>query len=194
MTHRRLALIALLVCAPVFAQEHGEHEGGEEKGAIEAPDSLKWANFALLAGGLGYLLAKSLPSAFRARTESIQKDIAAAQAAKQDADQRAAQMEARLNSLGAEIEAFKSNSAEEMRQEGERIRQETARQMSRIEAQSAFEIENAGKTARRDLSEHAAKLALQMAEDRIRQRADSAADGALIDSFVSELARQGAKN
>lgn len=197
MTFRRLALVALLVCVPVLAQEGhegaAEHEGGESN-AIEAPLYLKWINFGLLAVGLGYMLGKILPVAFKNRTESIQKDIAASQAAKKSADQRAAEMIARLNSLSAEIEAFKRESAEEMRQEGERIRQDTARQIGRVEAQATFEIENAGKTARRELSAHAAKLALQMAEERIRQGADPAADRAIVSAFVADLARQGAKN
>ena len=60
-----------------------------------------------------------------------------------------------------------------MQQEAERIRQETAQQIARLDAKAAQEIEAAGKTARRDLKEYAAKLALELAEQRIRNGADA---------------------
>ena len=44
---------------------------------------------------------------FKSRTGEIQKDITEAQATKQEADKRAAEMDARLNSLGADIEKFR---------------------------------------------------------------------------------------
>lgn len=195
MTMRRLALLALLACAPVIAQEeHAEPTEHAEEAEEEVPTSLKIANFVLLAGGLGYMLGKYLPGAFRDRTAEIQKDIALAQAAKREADERAAQMEAKLKSLAADIEAFKASAALEMKQEGERIRQETLRQVQRVESQAAREVENAGKTARRELSEHASRLALKMAEDRIRERADADTEAGLVESFIAELDRKGAKN
>ena len=56
----------------------------------------KWANFAILVIGLGYLIGKNLPPVFRSRTEEIQKGIVEAQAMKRDAEKRAAEMDARL--------------------------------------------------------------------------------------------------
>ena len=121
--------------------------------------------------GLGYLMAKTLPPLFKSRTEEIQKGIAEAQAIKQDAEKRAAEVDARTAALGADIERFRAEAKAEMEQEGERIRQETAAQIERLEQQAEQEIEPAGKTARRELKSYAANLALDLAEQRIRDAA-----------------------
>src|SRR5882724_11970034 len=125
----------------VFAQEK---EGA--KAEAEAGDDMlvwKWANFIILVGVAGYFLNKSLPPFFKSRTGEIQKDITEAQATKLAAEKRAAEMDARLNALGAEIERFKAQAKIEMVQERERIRQETARHIEKLQRQAEQEIESA---------------------------------------------------
>ena len=77
----------------------------------------KWANFVLLAAGLGYLIAKTVPPMFRDRTSEIQKGIAEAAQVKADADKRAAAVDARLAALDSEIKAIREHSQTEMQQE-----------------------------------------------------------------------------
>jgi F-type H+-transporting ATPase subunit b len=194
---KRLLLVALLALSTtvVYAQEKeakAEHAEEAKKGELEVPDSLKWANFAMLAIGLGFLLGKLLPKNFAERTAAIQKDITEAQAVKRDAEARAAKVDAQVKSLGADIERFRKESALEMAAEGERIRQETAAHIQRIENQSLMEIESAGKTARRELRAYSSELALKLAEERLRAKLDGPADAALVDGFVADLGRQSA--
>ena len=182
----RVSAIAtlLLICATwLSAQE----EGG---GMPEPAASWKWANFVLLVFGLGYLLAKMLPPLFKSRTDDIQKGIAEARAIKQDADKRAAEVEARTARLGADIERFRVEAKAEMQQEGERIRQETAAQIARLGNQAQQEIEISGKIARRELKSYAAKLSLDLAEQRIRERLDARTEQGLVDSFIQDLERE----
>jgi F-type H+-transporting ATPase subunit b len=150
----------------------------------------KWANFGILAVALGYGMAKGLPPLFRSRTKEIQQGISEAQQMKHDAERRSAEMDARLNALGADIENFRTQSAAEMKQEGDRIGQETAAQIKKIEQQAVVELESVGKTARRQLKEYAAELALGLAEERLRARIDSATESALVDDFVRDLEHQ----
>jgi F-type H+-transporting ATPase subunit b len=164
----------------------------EEHEKEEAREPYKWANFALLALGLGFMLGKMLPKNFAERTAAIQKDIKEAQALKADAEKRAAAVEAKVAQLGSDIDAFRVESAKEMAHEGERIRQETAAHIKRLEEQAALEIESAGKIARRELKQYSAELALQLAEERLRTRMDAAAESGLVDGFVAELGRQDA--
>jgi F-type H+-transporting ATPase subunit b len=188
---KRLLLLTVLACASLSAAESNATE--------EASSMWKWANFAILAVGLGYLMVKNLPPFFRSRTGEIQKGISEAQQMKRDAEKRAAEMDARLKALGADVENFRANASVEMKQESERIRQETATQIKRMEEQSAVEIESATKTARRELKEYAADLALELAEQRIRGRLDGPTESALVDGFVTDLSsqvasKQGSKN
>jgi F0F1-type ATP synthase membrane subunit b/b' len=138
---KRLLLLAILSAASLAA--------ADAETASEPSPVWKWANFAILAAGLGYLMTKHLPPLFTSRTKEIQKGISESQQMKQDAEKRSAEMDARLNSLGADIEKFRTQSAAEMQQEGERIGRETAAQIKKVEEHAAVEIEAVGKTARR---------------------------------------------
>jgi len=205
---KRFMLVALLAAGTtLYAQEaeraaepaSAEHaeaaEHAEEgKGEIVVPDWIKWANFAMLAIGMGYMLGKALPKNFAERTAAIQKDIKEAQALKADAERRASEVEKKVASLGADIEAFRATSAKEMANEGERIRKETAAQIARIEQQASMEIDTAAKVARRELRQYSAELALKLAEDRVRAKLDGSTEAALVDGFVADLGRQGSKN
>lgn len=175
---KRLLFAFALFCAAASAQEK------------EAPGDLtgwKWANFAILVVGLAYLIRKYLPPMLHSRTEEIQKGIVEAQALKRDAEQRAAAMEAKLAALGEEIGKFRAQAHAEMEQEGERIAENARRQMEKLQKQAELEIETAGKLAERALRGFAAKLALDLAEARIRKRLDSSTEGALVEDFVREL-------
>lgn len=163
----------------------------QEGGGLPEPSAgWKWANFVLLMVGLGYLVAKTLPPLFKSRTEEIQKGIAEARAIKQDADKRAAEVDARTATLGADIERFRVEAKAEMQQEGERIRQETAAQIARLENQAQQEIEISGKIARRELKSYAAKLSLDLAEQRVRERLTPKTEQELVDAFIHDLERE----
>jgi F-type H+-transporting ATPase subunit b len=188
---KRILLAAMLLfgAMTIYAQEKAEEPLPKDELLI-----WRWANFGILALGAGYLLAKHLPPFFKARTTDIQKDITEAQLTKQTAEKRATEMDARLNSLGADIEKFRSQSRIEMEQEANRIRQETAEQIEKLQRQAAQEIESAGSLASRELREYAAKLALDLAEQRIRTRLDANTEAGLVDDFTKDLQQQGSKN
>jgi F-type H+-transporting ATPase subunit b len=171
---------------------HAQEASSTKEQAGDENLGWKWANFGILAVGLGYLMGKMLPPFFRSRTVEIQRGIAEAQALKADAEKRAAQMDARLAALGEEIEKIRVQSRAEMEQEGQRIAEETARQMARLQQQIEVEIETAAKNARRELKIFAAKLALDLAEQRIRTRLDRPTEAGLIEDFVQDL--EGSRN
>ncbi len=191
---KRWLLLAMVASVSLLGQEPAEHKGDSTTQVEETSSVWKWANFAILAIGLGYLMAKTLPPLFRSRTGEIQKGISEAQQMKMDAERRSAEMDARLNAIGEEIERFREQSAAEMQQEGERIGRETAAQIKRIELQAEAEIESAGKAVRRQLKDFAADLALGLAEERLRARIDSATESALVDDFVRSLERNVSPN
>jgi len=87
---------------------------GHEAEASDPWLGWKWANFAILAIGLGYLIRKSAPAFFKQRSEEIQKGIADAAREKKDAEVRAAAIELRLKGLDKEIEALRTNARAEI--------------------------------------------------------------------------------
>ena len=193
---KRVFLAAALLFGTTvgYAQESAAQKLEEKEETSDKWIAWRWANFGLLAIGIGYLLRKNMPPFFQARTTDIQKDITDAQATKQAAEKRAAEMDARLNALGADIEKFRAQAKIEMEQEAARIRQETAHQIEKLQKQAEQEIESAGNLATRALSAYAAKLALDLAEQRIRTRLDASTEAGLVDDFTKDLQQQGSKN
>jgi F-type H+-transporting ATPase subunit b len=184
-----LAMMLLFGATAIHAQEKAEEPITKDEMLV-----WKWANFIILVAGAGYLINKHMPAYFRGRTTEIQKDITEAQATKLAAEKRAAEMDARLKSLGADIEKFRVQAKIEMEQEAARIRQETAHQIEKLQRQAEQEIESAGTLASRELSAYAAKLALDLAEQRIRTRLDASTEAGLVDDFTKDLQQQGSKN
>jgi F-type H+-transporting ATPase subunit b len=190
---KKLLFALALAAGAMYAQETAT----EKKEAAEVKDELlvwKWANFLIIVGAGGYFLSKHLPAYFGARTSDIQKDINEAQAQKAAAEKRSAEMDARLASLGAEIEKFRAEAKVEMAVEAGRIRQETAQMIEKIQKQAEQQIESAGSLASRELSAYAAKLSLDLAEQRIRTRLDAGTEAALVEDFTRDLNKQGSKN
>jgi F-type H+-transporting ATPase subunit b len=179
---RRIAILALLLVlagAGAFAAEKGE--------PADHTELWKFANFLILAGVAGYFIYKKGGAFFAGRTQQIQRGLAEAAKLEADSEARYAEMERRLAELGAQIETLRQQAREESGAEGERLRHETARDLTKVQAQSEQDISAAAKAARQQLRSYAAELAIDLAAGKIRARLTPATDGALIDSMVREL-------
>jgi F-type H+-transporting ATPase subunit b len=95
----------------------------------------------------------------------------------------------KLANLEAEIEGLRQNARREQAAEAERIRQQTATDLARIQEHAAREIDAAGKAARIELKRYAARLAVDLAEQKIRRQMSGDLQSALVDNFVRGLDR-----
>ena len=199
-----LMVLALACAVPAWAQDlppelmaeeeaaHGEEAAHEEHGEEGEHDNVtawKALNFVLLAGALIYLLRKPAGRYFASRTEGIRKGIDEATAARQDAEARAAEMERRLQGLEAEIAQLRVKAREEMAAEEERLRAESVQALARIRERAGQEILSTTSHARNELRAEAARLALEMAEQQVRERMTPEVASGLVSSFVNDLAR-----
>jgi F-type H+-transporting ATPase subunit b len=178
----RVIGLACFLAAAAVAQEHEGGGGGEEGLTM-----WKWANFVLLAGALGYGIAKGAPPFFAARSQSIRKDIVEAQEAKREADERAAAVEKRLANLEAEIAALRKEAVDEDTAETQSVAQHTAAEIAKIQQHAEQEIAAAGKLARLELKGYAAELAIEMAERKVRSRMTPATQDSMVRTFVRDL-------
>ena len=147
----------------------------------------KWANFAILAVGLGYLIRKNVPPMFRKQSDDIHSALAEAAKIKQEAAAYAAGVEARLANLQSEIKQLRESAHSDMLAESERIRRETEHHAQRIRQQSVQEIELMTRAAKAELRKYAAELAIGLAEQRIRSRMTPATQDQLVDGFLNDL-------
>ncbi len=164
-----------------------------EEGKAAEPDMTgwKWANFAILAAGIGYLMVKQVGPFFAARSQEIRKGIEEAQKLRAQADARAAAMDAKLASLSADVETMRKASHEEAAKEDARIRQETERELAKLQANTDHEITSALKAAQAELKRYSAQLAVDLAGARVREGMTPASQDTLVRNFVTELGHQG---
>ena len=184
-----LVFATALAFAPYTRAQETTRPAQNARTEERAEPAMGWqiANFAILAGFLGYVIAKNAPKFFQARSEQIQRALSEAAKAKEEAEQRVAEMERRIASLAAEIERMRAGMRQEMAAEGERIRLDTERHIHRIQQQAEQEIESMIKRARRELQMYSAELALRMAEEQLTSRITSDVENNLVNSFIADL-------
>jgi F0F1-type ATP synthase membrane subunit b/b' len=152
----------------------------------------KWANFAILAVGLGYLIGKNVPPLFQKQSSEIQGALRDAAKAKEEAAAYAAGIEARLANLQSEIEKLRVTARADMTAEGERIGRETEHQLQRVREQAAQEIELLTRGATAELRRYSAELSLGLAEQRIRSQMNPDTQKRLTQGFLQDLRERAA--
>jgi F-type H+-transporting ATPase subunit b len=192
---KRLALLLLLAAAPALlpaapqsAEPAAEH-AAEPPAEGEKPGMVlwKWANFAVLAGVLGWAAGKYGGPFFAARTRQIRKDMLEADDLRKQAEARVADVDRRLASLESEIAALRAESAREAESETARLSRATLAEIAKIQQHAEQEIASAGKAARMELKRYSAELAIRLAEQKIRARLTPETQDALIRGFVRHL-------
>ena len=189
---RRLAVAVIVfglafTARPALAQEHEAGQKKEEGFAEKHELALKWANFLLLAGLLGYFIGKNAGPFFAARSAGIRKDMDESLRQREQAEAKAADVDRRLANLEKDIAALRGQSEAEAQAETERMAQHTADEIAKIQAHAEREIASAGKAARMALKRHAAELAMGLAEQKVRARMTPGTEDALVQGFVRNL-------
>jgi F-type H+-transporting ATPase subunit b len=177
-----LASSSNLVSAP---PQEGETAAEGEGHGYEA--IYRWINFALLAGGLFYILRKPAAAFFSERSASIRKGLEEGKEALEASQAQLKAVEEKLQRLDAEIAEFKLAAAREMGAERERMRQATAQEAEKILQAARSQMDTATRAAELDLRLYAARLAVELAEELIRQRLDDAARQRLVAQFLAKL-------
>jgi len=142
-------------------------------------------NFAVIAALIIWAGRKYLPGMFRDRTAAIQKAMQEAQKASEEARRRLAEIESRLMKLDVEIGMMRDAAEKEAAAEEARIQEAAQEDARKIVAAAEQEIAAAAKAARRQLTAHAADLAVGLAQKQIR--VDAATDQALVRNFAGQL-------
>jgi F-type H+-transporting ATPase subunit b len=149
-------------------------------------------NFAIIAAFIVWGWKKNVPAMFRARTESIRKNLDEARRASEDANRRLGEIESRLSKLDTEIAEMRKAAEADAIAEEQRIEAAAEEDRRKVIEGAEQEIEAAAKAARRDLKAYAASLAVSLAEKKIQ--IDRNTDQALVTRFVHDLARNGGKD
>jgi F-type H+-transporting ATPase subunit b len=121
------------------------------------------------------------------RASQIRQDLVTAAEMRTAATAQLAEIDRRLKTLPAELEVLRAQGARDVVAEQARIAQAAAVERERLIDQTRREIEMRLRVARRDLTTHAAQLAVQIAEARIRQSITPDDQLRLVDRFTGQL-------
>jgi F-type H+-transporting ATPase subunit b len=167
------------------AASAGENETPHEQTGLQTVAKL--ANFAVLAGVLVYFLRAPISRHLAGRASAIREDLVTAAAMRAAATEQLAEIDRKLKTLPAELEALKAQGAQDVAAEQARIEQAAATERERLLEQTRREIDMRLRVARRELTAHAAQLAVNVAEARIRRSITTDDQLRLVDRYTAQL-------
>jgi F-type H+-transporting ATPase subunit b len=191
-----VALLWLLLAATVPLAAAPQHEtaaaaaSGEKEPAHEQTllqSVAKLANFGILAGVLVYFLRGPITSHLSSRALAIRQDLVTAAKMRNTATEQLAAIDRKLKTLPAELDALKQQGAQDVAAEQARIAEAAATDRDRLLQQTRHEIEMRLRVARRELTAHAAQLAVNVAEARIRRSITTDDQLRLVDRYTAQL-------
>jgi F-type H+-transporting ATPase subunit b len=188
-----VVVVVSTVALPVVAFAAPQHEAATAA-QTEAPHGqtllqsiAKVVNFVILGGVLVYFLKTPISTYLASRETHIRQDLVMASDMRATASAQLAEIDRKLKALPAELEALKVQGAEDVKAEQTRIAQAAAAERERLIAQTRREIDSRLRTARRQLTEHAAELAVQIAEERIKRSITTDDHLRLVDRYAAQL-------
>jgi F-type H+-transporting ATPase subunit b len=206
-----IALVALVavvwaVAAVSAAQPQGEHappaaaaaQAGKEGAAEHAAEGegeheSPWAlparifNFAVLAGGLIYLLRSPLAGYLTQMGIQVRSELTSAASLRKEAAAQLAAVEARMQALPDEIAALKRRGAAEIAAEEARIAGQAEAERQRLLEQATREIRMQLRVAERDLKQRAGELAVEVATARVKRTITTADHERLVNQYVEQV-------
>ena len=170
------------------AAEAAEHGGGEHGGL----SGLLWPtlNFLILCGGLYYFLRTPFTEYLAGRSSQIRKDLIDAAELNSVATAQLADVDRKVKALPGEIDALRARGTQEIAAEEARIAAAAVAERDRLLTQTRREIDVRLKAAQRELSEHAATLALDLARRRLTTDMTPADHSRLVDRYLHQVKEQ----
>lgn len=182
-------MVAIGSTASLLAMQ--EHEAATEAEAPHGQTILqsiaKVVNFAILGGVLFYFLKSPISAYLASRATHIRQDLVTASEMRAVAAAQLADIDKKMQALPDELEALKTRGAEDVKAEQARIAQAAAAERERLIAQTHREIDARLRMARRELTEHAAALAVKVAEERIKRTITPEDQLRLVDRYATQL-------
>jgi F0F1-type ATP synthase membrane subunit b/b' len=149
----------------------------------------KFVNLAIFVLALVFILTRKakLGEVFKARRESIKRELAHAEQERDAALAKLKEVEERLGLLETEVATIKEQAVREAEEERERIAHSTEAEIAKLSEQASREIERAGKAAKKELRRYTAEQSVRLAEEIVRREMKPEDDARLIASNIEEL-------
>ena len=201
-----LAVLSAVSGAAVFAQAHepaapqhaaapeatgaqsAEHAAAEHGSEHAVRDMIaKLLNFGILVGTLVYFLKGPITGYLAGRSAQIRQDLVTAAETRKAATAQLEEIHQKLAALPAELASLKTRGEEDVVAEKARITQAAGAERDRLIEQTRREIDMRLRMAKRELTEHAAALAVSVAQDRITRTITPEDQLRLVDRYSTQL-------
>lgn len=179
-------LLVTLACAalPALAQEQTAPDPADSAtGTI-----FRWVNFAIVVGGLGYLISKAGPF-FRQNAKAITSSIHNAARERADAERELKEVTQKLAGIDSEVQGMRKTAAAETASQAERIRALTKTEVDRIGQAAQAEITASERAAAQELRAATARLATAHAAELVQTGMNPTAATGLFRTFLREVER-----
>jgi F-type H+-transporting ATPase subunit b len=144
-------------------------------------------NLLLVVGVVVFIARKPLANFFSGRTQAIREQLAEAQKARAEAEARLAEIESRMSRLNDELKEIADGAEKDAQAEYQHLIAAAEQDAEKIVERAKQEIEGLTRTAQQELKRHAAKLSVQMAEERIQSEITNADHERLFHRFIAKL-------
>ncbi len=179
----RVSVLIFLVTAPLLAQEESTPPlANSSLGWI-----FRWVNFAVVVAVIAYYVVKKAGPYFRQNADRIAERVAEGARAREAAEKRKREIEAKMARLDQEIEQMRATAKRDSEVELQRLRAMAREDAQRIETAAQAEIAAAERASRLELKSLAARLTVERAESLLKAELDPENDAALVRAFVSDL-------
>ncbi|WP_129125172.1 F0F1 ATP synthase subunit B family protein [Geomonas oryzae] len=183
-----VSALVLGLAAMGFAQEAAEGGHHANSGAQMKDFMWRCIDFAALVAIAVWALKKAdVKGTLAARREGIEKTLKEAVEAKEAAEKKFAEYSTRLDEANKEIEVISANMKREGELEKERIIAEAKEAAARIKAQAEAAAEQEVLKAKDELRAEAARLAVELAEQKIKQNIAKGDQDKLVGDYISKV-------
>ncbi len=165
--------------------------GGEEHTPLWKEYMWKIFNFVLLIVVLFKFGKKPFADFLQKRSETIAKTLQEAKAARETAEKALREVQERLRTKDAEIEAILSAAKRSGEQERNAIIEESARLKEKILEQAKSNIEFELKNAKEVIKAEAVELAMELAEKKLKEKLTTDEQEKLLDDSLVKIGGKG---
>jgi F-type H+-transporting ATPase subunit b len=184
-----LLLTALLTfffrAIPALAAEGA----AEDSGGFTPTAFFRWLNFAIVFGGIAYLIAKHGASFFRSNAKAIAASITEATAAKAEADRELHEVETKIARLDREVAELREAARRDSDAEAERLLASGRLEIEKIRQAGRAELAASERAAQQELRAMAAALSVERAGALVSSRINREIRSKMFHAFLGELGR-----
>jgi F-type H+-transporting ATPase subunit b len=182
------SVLGIVIATAVIASEGGH---GAEQYTFMGDWLPRLINFAIIVGALVFFLRKPMRDMFKNRTAEIAKAMEESKAARERALAALAEMERKAREMDAETRTMIADAQVRGEKDKQALIEEGRKIVLDIQAQVKLGVEIEVQKAKADLAIEASRLAVDLAEGKIKDKITSQDHERIVKDYISSVGGRG---